>query len=154
MLIDVKELSVGGQKSFAFDSKITVDGVPVSVQTDGKVTLTKEGYVLSGNFKAVLDLKCDLCLEAFTQDAEGTLDEVFSNNADADKGYWGYEDKTLDIGPMLKANIMLVMPMKAVCSENCRGLCPVCGQNLNKGECGCDRGYINPAFDGLMDLFK
>ena len=154
MLIDVKKLSLGEQLDFDFKENLVVRNVPVEAHVFGKVSFTEEGYIVSGNFDAVLNLKCDLCLDAFTQRAEGVLDEVYSNDADEEKEYWHFEDKTLDLQPALEANIMLKIPMKAVCSDNCRGLCPKCGQNLNKGECGCDREYSNPVFEGLMDLFK
>ena len=48
----------------------------------------------------------------------------------------------------------MAIPVKILCKEDCKGICSVCGSNLNEGECGCDRFVPNAAFAGLSDLFK
>ena len=156
MLIDVNALTLGNAQEFLFEESISVKGVPVDVKTGGSVAFTKEGYVVSGDINAVLNLKCDLCLEKFTSDIKLGLEEIFSNSVpeNDEKEYWPVTDKAIDLRPAVEANILLNMPMKAVCSENCKGLCPVCGKNLNKGDCGCDREYSNPVFEQLMTLFE
>ena len=82
------------------------------------------------------------------------MNEVFSEDVDSEKEFWELSDKTVDLKPAVIADIMLNMPMKAECSDHCEGLCPKCGHNLNEGDCGCDRGYINPQFEKLLTLFK
>ncbi|MBQ9519722.1 MAG: DUF177 domain-containing protein, partial [Firmicutes bacterium] len=129
-------------------------GVPCSTHTSGTAVHTEEGYVISGKVEAVLSLVCDRCLDTFSRTIVCPLDEVYSNDINEEKEYRSYEDKVLDLKDAVTGAVMLELPLKVLCSEDCRGLCIKCGQNLNKGECGCDRGYINPAFDGLMDLFK
>ena len=47
---------------------------------------------------------------------------------------------------------MLALPMQVVCSEKCKGLCPVCGQDLNKAECGCERKVVDPRLVTLKDI--
>ena len=166
MLLDVRKLALGDKKEFDFNTELSVGGVPCSTHTSGAVIFTEEGYIVKGEIEAVLNLKCDRCLESFSKNIVCALDEVYSNDinenneentADAkneDKDYRSFEDKALDIDAAVKDAVMLEMPLKALCSDDCRGLCFKCGQNLNKGECGCDRAYSNPAFEGLMDLFK
>lgn len=157
MLIDVNKLALGESTDFDFSESMQPDGVPAKVHTSGKLTHTKEGYVLKGDINAVLSLNCDICLDGFTAELDIPFDEVFSNAetpADSEKEFWSFSDKSIDLKPAVEANILLNMPMKAVCSDNCKGLCPVCGHNLNKGDCGCDREYSNPVFENLMTLFE
>lgn len=125
------------------------------VSLNGSVTNAGDGsYVLEGEVKAVLSLNCDLCLEPFTTNISFTVSEAFGNDKDSEKEFWDFSDKTIDLKPVLLADILLNMPMRAVCSDDCKGLCPKCGHNLNKGDCGCDRGYRNPQFEKLMTLFN
>ncbi len=122
---------------------------------NGTLTNTGDGaYVFEGEVKAVLSLNCDLCLEPFKTDIEFTCREVFCNEINSEKEFWDFSDKTIDLKPAVVADILLNMPMRAVCSDDCKGLCPKCGHNLNKGDCGCDRGYRNPQFEKLMTLFN
>ncbi len=125
------------------------------VDFNGSLTNSGEGaYLLEGEVKAVLSLNCDLCLKSFKTDITFTCNEVFCNEENPEKEFWGFSDKTIDLKPVLVADILLNMPMRAVCSDDCKGLCPKCGHNLNEGDCGCDRGYRNPQFEKLMTLFK
>jgi uncharacterized protein len=54
----------------------------------------------------------------------------------------------------VREEIILSIPMKAVCSETCKGLCPECGQNLNEGQCDCVVERIDPRLAPLLDLLK
>ncbi|MFW5872616.1 MAG: YceD family protein, partial [bacterium] len=61
--------------------------------------------------------------------------------------------KEVDIRQILKSNIFLDLPIKPLCSEDCKGLCPQCGQNLNKGDCNCERDIIDPRLAKLEKFF-
>ena len=63
----------------------------------------------------------------------------------------GYE---LNTETLLYNELMENWPAKILCKEDCKGLCPVCGRNLNEGECGCDRFVPDPRLAGIQDLFK
>lgn len=154
MIINVENLALGEQFGFDLKEDVTVKGIPAAVRAAGDVVFTKEGYVIGGTLHALLDMKCDLCLKAFKTELDIPFDEVFSNADTGDeKEFWQYSEKKLDIGPAVEANIITAMPMRSVCSEDCKGLCPICGHDLNEGDCGCDREYTNPVFDQLMSLF-
>ena len=155
MLIDVNGLALDESLEFDFSEDMQVSNVPVKAHIKGSLVSTNEGHIAKGDINAVLSLKCDLCLDEFKVELELPFDEIYSNNgSDPEKEYRSFSDKIIDLKPAVEADILLNMPMKAVCSENCKGLCPKCGQNLNKGECGCDREYSNPVFEKLMDLFE
>ena len=132
--------------------QIQPDGGKVKVT--GTVQRVDRNCVVEGEIAAVLSLNCDKCLSAFEAQLDLNMNEVFSEDVDSEKEFWELSDKTVDLKPAVIADIMLNMPMKAECSDHCKGLCPKCGHNLNEGDCGCDRGYINPQFEKLLTLFK
>lgn len=63
------------------------------------------------------------------------------------------ENEQLDLDQLVISDIILNLPMKHLCDENCKGLCPVCGKNLNEGNCDCDRQKIDPRLKTLQDFF-
>ncbi len=69
---------------------------------------------------------------------------------EADRIY--YTGKEVDLAPMIREQILLAMPLAAVCGAECKGLCQICGQNLNEGSCGCDRHIPDPRWAGLKNI--
>jgi uncharacterized protein len=63
-----------------------------------------------------------------------------------------YAGKVIDVDPVVREQIVLALPPYPVCGEGCKGLCSVCGANLNEGECGCDRRVPDPRWAGLEKL--
>ncbi|MBQ9901146.1 MAG: DUF177 domain-containing protein [Clostridia bacterium] len=99
---------------------------------------------------------CDRCLtvagKAVRQDFVHTL-ALSAENEDNDDiiivaGY------TLDLFSLVRDDILLEMPFKHLCSEDCLGLCPTCGKNLNEGSCGCQKQAVDPRMAVLDELFS
>ncbi len=63
-------------------------------------------------------------------------------------------DFIVDLDLPVTADILLSLPAKHLCREDCRGLCPKCGKNLNEGECGCSLRETDPRWDALKNLFN
>jgi len=63
-----------------------------------------------------------------------------------------YSGRELNLGPIVREQILLGLPMHVLCSDECKGLCQICGQNLNEKECGCDRRVPDPRWAGLRDI--
>ena len=63
-----------------------------------------------------------------------------------------YDGKEIDLGAALREQILLALPPAPLCREDCKGLCPTCGKDLNEGECGCDRAVPDPRWDALKAL--
>jgi uncharacterized protein len=63
-----------------------------------------------------------------------------------------YSGKVVDLDPILREQILLALPGYPVCNETCKGLCTVCGTNLNDRDCGCDRHVPDPRWAGLKNL--
>ena len=63
-----------------------------------------------------------------------------------------YRDEQIDLGQLVVEQFLLAIPMKPLCRESCRGLCPECGTNLNMSTCSCVRAWSDPRLDGLKSL--
>ena len=63
-----------------------------------------------------------------------------------------YRDGVLDISELLREQFQLVLPMKPLCSDACRGLCALCGTNLNRSECDCKPEWEDPRLAALKSL--
>lgn len=76
------------------------------------------------------------------------------------EGSFGFQDadeqlfdgKTIDLDPIVREQVLLALPMNAVCREDCAGLCTVCGQNLNEKKCGCETKVVDPRLAPLKNI--
>lgn len=160
MLINVADLALNDTVTVCFNETVEL---PENTGVYNKPVVSVEGiienvavdeFVFSGMVKTDLSLKCDLCLESFKYELSFKLSELFSNDDDDSKDAWTFSDKLIDLQPAVINGILLNMPMKSICSENCKGLCAVCGHNLNESDCGCDTSFGNPEFQKLKALFN
>lgn len=110
--------------------------------------------------KVSVMIPCDRCLEHVKQ--EFVLDfikRVDLSVADADLPE-GLDESNfidgyhLDVDKMLFNEILIGWPTKVLCSEDCKGICNVCGQNLNMGTCDCEDTGLDPRMSVVRDLFK
>jgi uncharacterized protein len=63
-----------------------------------------------------------------------------------------FNGKTIDLDPIVREQVLLALPMNAVCREDCKGLCAQCGQNLNEKQCGCEQKVSDPRLAPLMNI--
>ena len=63
-----------------------------------------------------------------------------------------FDGKTIDLDPIVREQVLLALPMHAVCREDCQGLCGMCGQNLNEGSCDCASQRVDPRLASLKDF--
>jgi uncharacterized protein len=102
---------------------------------------------VKGHVKVLMEADCDRCLEraACPVDAdfelyyrpvtEGYGEEKAIDEGEAEMGF--YEGDGVELNDVLREFILLTLPMQRVCSEDCKGICPECGQNRNQKECAC-----------------
>ena len=81
-------------------------------------------------------------------DPESAIDDDESDEANYIDGYH------LDVEQLLYNEILVGWPMKVLCSEDCKGICSVCGQNLNEGTCDCEDTSLDPRMSVIRDLYK
>ncbi len=159
MLINVDNLINGESRDISFSENVKVpDDYSVNgdafIDVSGNISNNEGKFHFCGKVLAKMNFNCDLCLRPFDTEIVFDIDEIFCKEADDESDFWSFSDKVIDLEPAILSNILLNIPMKAVCSDDCKGLCSICGHNLNDGDCGCDRTYINPKFEKLKELFK
>ena len=107
---------------------------------------------------AVLECTCDRCLESFEKTIECSFEEVLKkedfNNQHENPDAIYFQGNSVELDEIVLNNIILSLPIKNLCSEDCKGLCANCGHNLNQGECSCDTRATDPRFDALDKFFE
>jgi uncharacterized protein len=119
-----------------------------------------------GHLAAALGLECGRCLEPFPFAVAQELDLFYLPHredaeeedevelADRDMVVTYYSGDRLDLGEIIREQLVLSVPMKRLCREDCRGLCPTCGANRNTTPCDCPVAGPDPRFAGLGRLLK
>jgi uncharacterized protein len=118
---------------------------------------------LRGELATSLDLICARCLEPVTQDvkrnfellyrplgADAGRDELSVTDAEAEIGY--YEGQGILLEDLLREQVLLALPLKITCREDCKGLCPQCGVNLNQQQCSCVTTLPDPRWSALEEI--
>ena len=159
MLFELKSvfLADGESSEIRYELDITdidIDGIfpftsPVSVTATAVVTLTLDceyGFCRP----------CDRC----GTELSGTERKLFEHRLvqtlvdETNDDYIETPDFTLELDEVVISDIILHYPQKFLCSEDCKGLCPVCGKNRNEGDCGCERQNVDPRLEILKQLMK
>lgn len=146
MKIDLNKLKRSGKTEenffFEYEPKESLSNIPnaevtLPVKISGNVTLTGErkAYV-SGEVAFTLSGECTRCLNK----AENTYVVEFGENVEPDSvdGYSTVSD-VIDLSKIVDDVIVMNMPVAFLCKDDCKGLCPTCGQNLNDGACKCNK---------------
>ena len=134
-----------------------VEGCIIDGDISFSGTLTNNNGILhlDGWLEAAYKSACYRCLGEVRGTLRLRVKENFSSSTDAEQNdMYPSEGKKLDISRALNDNIILNLPMKHLCSEQCRGLCSKCGANLNEVQCGCSDDSIDPRMEGLSKFFE
>lgn len=97
---------------------------------------------------------CSRCLTPVSVDRKETLSEVFGTEAQLPEDVLPYNGEYIDLTEAIRDTLILSEPMRVLCREDCKGLCPQCGANLNEGPCSCPTDKIDPRLAKLGELFK
>ena len=107
-----------------------------------------------------LKAECSRCLEPvdlpfdLSIDQELVLDDEGCACTKDDDEMLSFVSKyELDVDGFVKEELMIGFPLKILCKDDCKGICPKCGANLNKGDCGCDRTVLDPRMSVIRDFF-
>jgi uncharacterized protein len=150
-------------EQFAEDADALRVVAPVSLEFD--ISKDKEHFRLVGTVTTVLELPCGRCLEPFTRPVDAHFDLRYQPHThnkgegereieEDDLSTAFYENDEIDLGQLMREQFYLSLPMKPLCQDDCRGLCVVCGTNLNRGTCQCTRAWEDPRFAPLKSLQK
>lgn len=123
----------------------------------------EDRFRLVGRARTTLEVACSRCVEPFRIPIDAPFDLSYlpqADNAgepereiqDDDLSTSFYRDGAIDLGELLREQFYLALPMKPLHDENCRGLCPLCGMNLNRETCECRVAWEDPRLAGLKSL--
>jgi len=140
--------------------------VVVPVALTFEVLKDKKQFRLVGRLKTTLELLCGRCLEPFSWPVDASFDlryqplavggghEVERQIEEDDLSTAVYEHDEIDLALLMREQFVLSLPMKPLCRDVCKGLCAVCGTNLNRGTCDCKRDWEDPRLAPLKALKK
>ena len=129
-------------------------------------------FQASGRVQTRLEFACSRCLEPYEVPIDATFElryvpqpqagDASASEDHAEEREIGeddlttafYKDGLLDIGDLLREQFQLALPMKPLCSDACRGLCPQCGANRNRMDCGCSAAWEDPRLAPLKSLLN
>lgn len=152
MKIDLANIAgtPGARGSFEISEGFSpAEGVSAVGPVVGEITVENTGSLLlvRGRLQAVLKMACARCLSDTEQTVEVEVEEEFASEGAGPEVVTvdreepeaaAISDYVLDLHEFARQQIMVNMPMAALCRPDCRGICPQCGRNLNQGQCGCE----------------
>ncbi|MBU3195555.1 YceD family protein [Clostridium algidicarnis] len=163
MSVEIIELNKGKsfkkEVSFIYNKDtISYDGEDIGfvrpIAVSGDISSNGDVITLIAKVKTELELTCSRCLEKFNYPLNLNLNEEFSFDEEIeDENIIILNSDNLDITEVVENSIILTLPMKKLCSEDCKGLCQICGTNLNNQSCDCDKDIIDPRLAKLKQLF-
>jgi uncharacterized protein len=112
---------------------------------------------LDTQVQGIASLHCGRCAEAYEEPFTYDVQLRFSRQADLDHDILGFSGEWIDLDPFLITEIVSKLPIRRLCSTDCKGLCPICGLNLNQASCDCiiesDEATQNPfaVLKGFVD---
>lgn len=134
-----EEVGYAAQFPFEFD-KVTLGGDLTLTDFSGvfDVGRTPQGLVVTGSFSAKTTVECARCLRMFDQQLNWDMTELyaFTEKSVSESGLIVPEDAKIDLEPIIRDYALLEVPISPLCQPDCKGLCPVCGQDLNVRDCG------------------
>ena len=116
--------------------------------------------LIMGETIITLTLSCDRCLREVPQVFSVKIEKVIPISEGVlqpdpeEDGGLVIDEHFLDIDRLVSEEILLDFPTKVLCKEDCKGICPVCGRDLNSGECGCDRVVMDPRMAQFSEIFN
>jgi uncharacterized protein len=150
--------AIGTSRDFYFNDKNMQLGEDLTVQDFvgvARFSRTPQGLLLQGGFSASVYLDCVRCLEGYSQPLEISFTDLyaFDKRNISESNLLVPEEGQIDLEPLIREYAFLEFPISPVCIQNCKGLCQVCGENLNKTNCKHNTQSESP-FIVLKDLLK
>ena len=161
MIIKIANLSEGVH-TLSFDERIDEIGVSDpfygNCKVDVKVAKSHSQIVLDADISLKANYQCDRCGCEYKTDVQNSYQLVylFGNEQENDDSfnlvYLPVDADKIEITNDVRDYALLAIPMKKLCREDCKGLCPRCGKDLNEGDCNCAEKEIDPRWEPLKKL--
>ena len=141
------ELSLSGIEAYGYSP--IVDPVKVKGQIENKAGIV----TLTANAELVYEAPCDRCAKdvkrEFNFPVEHTL--VVALESGENDAFLEVPNMRLNLDELVEEDVNLALPTKYLCNDECKGLCPMCGRNLNEGQCDC-KAPVDPRMEALLKL--
>ncbi|MDR7869910.1 MAG: DUF177 domain-containing protein [Tissierellaceae bacterium] len=167
MNIDLVKFFEEADRVYPFEGEVSTDSISnfgefkiiEPIKYKGEIYKVDGSYLIKANIGYRYETKCDRCFETTIKQINTSLSarledygkQYEDNEEDDDIIY--YKKGILDLDEYILMEVASSLPMKSLCDEDCKGLCPKCGIDLNKESCNCEDDYIDPRFEKLKDLF-
>ncbi len=133
------------------------------IDCSGRMVFADPGFLFTADLAYEQTLACTRCLSQFVEKVEPRIELLVVQGKELvegeerelgarDLGVWQVEGDKFRTEPVLFEQVQLNIPMKPLCRDDCQGLCPRCGADLNAGDCGCDREVPDPRWAGLAAI--
>ena len=135
------------------DSQIFRSEISVVLEIDKE----KDTLYIKQHASTTGDFICDRCAEAFRREVMSHESIVFTSDRDLiqyddELRYLAPDEQEIDITDDVRDALMLAIPFKLLCTDECKGICPHCGANLNVSSCECTTDFIDPRWEALRQL--
>lgn len=135
---------------------LIIEKMPVSFKLSNIGTAKA---LVEGQGRLILEIPCDRCLKPVREEVSFSFaHEVMSpdgNMEESDEEMQSFMDGyELDVEDLIFNEIIINMPVKVLCRPDCKGICRVCGADLNAGDCGCDTFVPDPRMAAIKDIFN
>ncbi|UCD95185.1 MAG: DUF177 domain-containing protein [Candidatus Zixiibacteriota bacterium] len=142
-----------------------IEGVSFRDLMSVRMTIQKvvEEYYCQGYVAVSVEEECSRCLEMFDSELSGDLtfivktdegEAVMATDTRAEIVHVRSGEPVVEMNELIRQTLILSIPLKPLCSPECRGLCPSCGVNLNEETCTCKTEEIDDRWEGLSDLME
>lgn len=156
----VQEVNVTSDlKEFSFNGNVyvteNIEDFLLTLQNEGKRKCS-----ISGKCTVTLKMLCDRCLDEVKKDFDVTIEEfidmaIFESDNTYEINELNYlDDCNIDMDALLEKELMSLVPVQVLCKEDCKGLCKVCGKNLNNESCDCDDFVPDPRLSVFANILK
>ncbi|NTW72001.1 MAG: DUF177 domain-containing protein [Eubacteriaceae bacterium] len=119
------------------------------VKAEGSISVVDEEILISFKVGVKVRLNCSRCLEVYDMDLDIDIKEAIDLNDNQNNS-----NENIDLTELIRDNILINLPIQTICSEDCKGLCNICGDNKNINECNCENEQIDPRLSVLNNLLN
>jgi len=132
-------------------------------EISGKITRNGNQVLISGRIVARAEVDCDRCLKSVEVPVRSEFNLQYVTNADyeaiqaaeleeTDLALSVFDGEGIDVDEIVREQVLLAVPTRTLCNQDCKGFCPICGADKNLQNCGCRTEETDPRWAGLKEL--
>ncbi|MFZ7121168.1 MAG: YceD family protein [Eubacteriaceae bacterium] len=151
MIINISGLLKGQEKILNIETSIPnfIDELIGNyLNISGYIKALNNELIIELNVKLKTKMKCSRCLDDFDYELNTEVSEKYN----LDDAQEIIENDNINLTELIRENVLINIPIKAICDVNCKGLCPTCGKNKNIQSCNCDSEQFDPRLSILSNF--